>query len=133
MRMSATGNRSDAGFTLVELLVSLAIVALAAAGMASFWPQRGGQLALQTAAQTLAADLRQARGQAIAQNRIVVIEIGAAQRRLPKGVTIADGSAATISFRGDGTTAGGEIALQAQRRQATVRVARLSGRVEVAE
>jgi len=131
--MSATGSKADAGFTLVELLVTLAIVALAAAGMAAFWPQRGGQVALQTAAQTLAAELRQARGQAIAQNRTVVIDIDAAQRRLPRGVTIADGSATAIAFRGDGTTAGGDIALQARARQARVRVARLSGQVEVAE
>lgn len=124
---------ADAGFTLVELLVTLAIVAFAGAGLAAFWPQRGSQVALQSAAQTLAADLRQARGQAIAQNRMVVIDIDAAQRRLPKGVTIAEGSTASISFRGDGTTAGGEIELQAQARQARVRVARLSGQVEVAD
>jgi prepilin-type N-terminal cleavage/methylation domain-containing protein len=131
--MSATGNNTDAGFTLVELLVALAIVALAAAGMASFWPSRGGQLALQTASQTLAAELRQARGQAIAQNRTIVVDIDAVRGNLPKGVAIADSSAALIFFRGDGTTAGGEVAFRAQSRQATVRVARLSGQVSVVE
>ncbi len=129
--MSATGNKADAGFTLVELLVTLAIVAFAAAGLASLWPNRGGAVVLQTAAQTLAADLRQARGQAIAQNRTIVIEIDAVRGKLPKGVSVAGGTEATIFFRADGTTAGGEVALQAQSRQALVRVARLSGRVEV--
>lgn len=133
MRMSATGNRRDAGFTLVELLVTLAIVAFAAAGLASLWPNRGGAVALQTAAQTLAAELRQARGQAIAQNRTVVIDLEAMQRGLPKGVAIAETSSPRIFFRGDGTTAGGEVALKVETRQVTVRVARLSGQVAVTE
>ncbi|MFN3400988.1 MAG: Tfp pilus assembly protein FimT/FimU [Ferrovibrio sp.] len=131
--MSETGNRRDAGFTLVELLVTLAIVAFAAAGVASLWPKSGSRVALQTAAQTLATELRQARGQAIAQNRTVVVDLEAMRRGLPKGVAIAETSSPRISFRGDGTTAGGEVALQAQARQATVRVARLSGQVAVTE
>jgi prepilin-type N-terminal cleavage/methylation domain-containing protein len=147
MPMSVTGSKRpastpDAGFTLVELMVALAVVAFAAAGLASFWPKSGSRVALQTAAQMLAADLRQARGLAIAHNRTVIVEFnaadarygnGASQRALPKGVAIAENSAPRIFFRGDGTTAGGEIALQAQARQATVRVARLSGQVMVAE
>jgi type II secretion system protein H len=145
--MSATGSKrgadtADAGFTLVEMLVTLAIVGLVAASLASFWPRGADRQALQAAAQTLTADLRLARGQAIARNQTVIVEFdanagrygnAAQQRVLPAGVVMAEGTSPQIFFRGDGTTPGGQIPLKAQDRQATVRVTRLSGQVEVVE
>lgn len=131
--MSATGNRPDAGFTLVELLVTLAITAFVASALVAFWPKAGGGTAsLQAAAQMLAGDLRAARGRAIAENRIVRVDIPQL-RALPAGVALADVSTAEIVFQRDGTTAGGTVLLQAPVGRAAVQVERLSGRVTVLE
>lgn len=131
--MSATGSRSDAGFTLVELLVTLAITAFVASALVAVWPKAGGGTAsLQAAAQMLAGDLRAARGRAMAENRIVRVDIPQL-RQLPAGVALAEASETEIVFQRDGTTAGGIILLQAEARRAAVQVERLSGQVRVIE
>lgn len=134
MPMSATGSDPrDAGFTLAEMLVALAIAALLAASVVSFWPrQQAGAVALHAAAQTLAADLRLARGLALAENRRVVVELGDFTTRHP-AIRLADAAPARVVFQADGTTAGGVIPLVAGNRQLRVQVARFSGRVDVTE
>jgi general secretion pathway protein H len=130
--MSATGNKPDAGFTLAELLVTLAITAFVASALVAVWPKaQGGTASLQAAAQALAGDLRATRGRAIAENRVVRVDVP--QRNLPAGVALAEASTTEIVFQRDGTTAGGTILLQAQSRRVAVQVERLSGQVRVVE
>lgn len=136
--MSATGN--DAGFTLAEVLVTLAIAALVAASLVSFWPrQQGARYAVQAAAQTLAADLRSARGRAIAENRRIDVEIkedvngyalSGSFRKLPKEIS-SSAKPSVIVFYPDGTTAGGQVELADGEARTTINIARLSGRISV--
>lgn len=112
--MSATGER---GATLIEVLVALAIMALAAA--VSFPPveRAYGALGFRRAVEALAADLRAARAAALRQEQPVRFALAAdgsayalsagGGRSAPAGLRFT-GSAA-ILFLPDGTSSGGFV------------------------
>ena len=133
-----------AGFTLVEMLVVLVIVAMAlAAGGAAMARRDPAPTAAQSARQ-LQALLLQTRSEAIRQGRdaAVDLDVGApsfAARaigrplHLPAGTAMAvraalvegsgDGRRATVIFRADGSASGGEVTLtDARGRSAVVAV-----------
>jgi general secretion pathway protein H len=139
-----------AGFTLLELLVVLAIVALLAAAAPSVMAKLSPGAQVQALARDLGTSLRAARGRAVATNREAVFTLDVANGtygvdnqaggRAPAGIRLAfvaaqveqiDETAAQIRFFPDGTSTGGRIRVAKQSQSRDVAVDWLTGRVVV--
>lgn len=144
--------RRAGGFTLIELIVVLAVLGLALALFARYKAPWSAALGLRGTAAELAQQLRLARAEAIARDRPVEFALDLADRRYRVGegpahalpadvairlVTIAGerrgAAAAAIRFNPDGSASGGRIALAAGGRSIAVGVDWLTGKVTVAE
>ncbi len=144
--------RRDGGFTLIEMLVVLAVLALIVGLIVSRGPARSQRLETDAAARGLVGALRVARAQAIAQNRPVGVSVDVAGhayrtgdgtlRTLPPAlaisVTTVTGQTAgdrlgAISFAPDGSSTGGRIELAESGRVVRIGVDWLTGRVSVAD
>ena len=135
----------QAGFTLVEMLVVLAVLAGLLGLVLTRGPARSAALDMREAAGAVAGALRLARGQAIAGNRSVAVafkpagarfQVGAGPvRGLPAGIALAVVSAqeqrAAIRFFPDGSSSGGRVELAGRGRGAQIGVDWLTGRVSV--
>lgn len=123
--MSATG---DDGFTLLEMLVVLAIAAMIA-GIG--FPRLQGQIAAQearTAVSAVTAALRAARAQALRSGMEIMVTAspdghsvqsgGAVVVALPASVVVRMES--PIGFHGDGSARGGELTVDARDGELTV-------------
>lgn len=73
--MSAAPSRAEAGFTLLEALVALAILALAWLLVAPALPESLFRSELERSARALATELREARARAVAEQREVVVPL----------------------------------------------------------
>jgi general secretion pathway protein H len=141
-----------AGFTLIEVIVTLAILGLALVLVAGYKPPWSSGLGLRGVASELASGLRLARSEAIASNRQVrfdldvtghVYRVGAgAERRLPANLSIElltiigenrGAKVGDIRFNPDGSSTGGRIALADGKRSVAVGVDWLTGRVSLAD
>ena len=149
----AGATRNARGVTLLELLIVLVIMGFVAALAVPVF--RGGVSTtdLKVAAREVAAGLRLARGQAIAQKQQSVLEIDVTARAfrvlpdprvhsLPSGIDIKLFTAASdlvsdrvgaIRFYPDGGSNGGRITLAAGERKYDVDVDWLTGRVAILE
>jgi general secretion pathway protein H len=142
----------SAGFTLIEMIVVLAILGLTLAMVSSYRSPWSRTLSAEGAASQLAADLRLARSQAIASNRSVVVSVdlaghqyrvGAwAVRQIPGELRIElltmanereSNHVADIRFNPDGSSTGGRIVLVDDRRKIDVGIDWLTGRVSIAD
>ena len=142
----------DAGFTLIEILVTLAILSLAVGLIVGYKPPWSSTIGLRGAAAQITAGLREARSEAIAQNRPTSFDIDLAQhrfqvgsgpiRRLPGQLNLAlltasgerrDAHIGGIRFNPDGSSTGGRISIGDGRRIIAVGVDWLTGRVSVAD
>jgi general secretion pathway protein H len=140
------------GFTLVEVIVTLAILAFALVLVVGYKSPRSSGLDLKGAATELASGLRLARSEAIVSNRSVALALDTVghryrlgmgpERRLPDNVliellTIAGERSAAgvgdIRFNPDGSSTGGRIALAEGQRRMAVGIDWLTGRVSVAD
>ncbi|MBP0494949.1 GspH/FimT family pseudopilin [Pararoseomonas indoligenes] len=147
------GASRQAGFTLIEVLVVLAVIGLALGIVAGRGPARSPALEAREAAGEVALALRQARGLAIASNRRVIFVLDVARhayrvdngpvRPLPAALDLAmtaavgeageSRTATGIGFSPDGSSSGGRIRLAAGAVRRVVAVDWLTGRVSVAD
>jgi general secretion pathway protein H len=140
-----------AGFTLIEMIVVLAVMGLMLGLVLGRGPMRSRTLTTRSVVAALAGGLREARARAIATNRPVEFDLdiehksfrigNAPPTRLPPeyglallttaGQRISETEGA-IRFAPDGSSTGGRIELATDRRQIKIGVDWLSGRVSVA-
>jgi len=116
-----TGSRRDGGFTLVEMLAVLAITAVVSAVAFPAIEVAEKTVALQQTQALLEADLRIARGRALATGAPTRIAIGQAGgvygwqggpvRRLPDGMRLQASDGGSPAFFPDGSARAGILAL----------------------
>jgi general secretion pathway protein H len=140
----------DDGFTLIEILVVLAIMGVVIGIFVSRGPVRSQGLQTRAAAGLLAQTLREARAQAIERSRIVNVAINPLQRSFAADlgavhnwapgteVTVlppalkGPGDVRIIRFAPDGSASGGGVVLGTGARRVRIDVEWLTGRVQVA-
>lgn len=140
------------GFTLLELIVLLAIIALAIVATVPYLERTRAGLGLRTSAHALAADLRAARTAARAKNAETALSVDLARRQywsrgvaarqqlphtLVMDLTVPEAerlgeALGRVRFFPDGTSSGGRILLKQEDRWATIVVDWLTGDVRVA-
>jgi general secretion pathway protein H len=144
--------RSERGFTLIEMLVVIAIVALIAAFALPQFSGAQAKADMTSTAHRLAAGLRSTRSLAMTHGRSEAFSLdtahglyrsgtGAAQVIDKKvGLTLVtasqeriDAAAGSIRFFADGSSTGGGIGLRAGARNALILVDWLTGRVSIVE
>ena len=141
-----------AGFTLLEIVVVLAIMGFALVLIVGYRPPWSRGFDIETTAAELASQLRLGRSEAIVQNRAVALELDLKGHRYRVGtavppplpasfsielLTVAgerqSASAGDIRFNPDGSSTGGRIVLADGSRRVAVGVDWLTGRVSVAD
>lgn len=143
----------DLGFTLLEMLAVLAIMSMTITAATVSVRSSGGAARVQPLAVRVAADLKLARSEAIAQNRPVEVAFNAATRtyqvhgsRLPVllpnsiGFELAtpeefrrSADDAKLIFFADGSSTGGRLTLSDKRRAITLMIDWLTGAVTAAK
>lgn len=129
-----------AGFSLIEMLVVVAILGVAIGIAVGAAPRRGGGLDLANATDSVAGALRLARARAIASGQPVIFSvvpggggylIGREERKMPPSIRIAMAGPPAIRFGADGSANGGGVRVDGVARTALVQVDWLTGRVAV--
>jgi hypothetical protein len=131
----APGGHPTAGFTLLEMLVAMAIMALVAGIGFPVLQRRLAERPLDTAAHDLAQAVAKARADALASGApvrlsasnsdpAIVLAGGRQIARLPVGVTL-DWPATPIGFYPDGSVVGGTLVLHAGQVTRTIAVDRM--------
>ena len=134
---TANGIRRTGGFTLLEMLVVIVVLALAVGLVVAAGPSESPAASLESAASRVALGLRLARGEAIADDHPVIVtatartlRIGAAPpMKLPAGAFVVAGPV-RVTFAPDGTEAGGPILLAAGDLRRRITVNWMTGEVE---
>lgn len=145
-RTSAAGGAT--GFTLIEIMVVLAILGLMLGLVLTRGPVRSQAVEMEAAARDIAGALRLARSTAIAENRMVSLNIDVAHasmrtddgpvRTLPGSLTLRvvaerGGALPGIRFAPDGSSSGGRIELITPGRRVQIGVDWLTGRVRITD
>jgi general secretion pathway protein H len=145
LKPSETG-RGSGGFTLLELLVVVAIVVLISISASVALPHLVPRQQLRADAQSLAIGLREVKAESISTNRVIELDLdtagtlldrheGVAVWKPSRGVSVTGrlnvGDASRLRFYPDGSTSGGDFVLGFDQRRTTVDVSPLTGRVQV--
>lgn len=141
------------GFSMLELLVVLAIMALVTAAVVPIFGKGVSTTELKSAARSLASGLRLARSEAVSQHRQTFLVLDVAGRRfkvdqdpkqypLPRDVELklftaqkdlVDEAVGAIRFFPDGGSNGGRITIASGERKYEVDVDWLTGRIAILE
>jgi general secretion pathway protein H len=141
----------QSGFTIIELLVVMAVMAMAYALAGPMVSSGATGAELKASARQLAAGLRKARSDAISRRReaVLTVDVEAHQFRLsddprvyqlPKSVAVklftaqselVSGTAGAVRFFPDGGSTGGRITLSARDRNYDVDINWLTGQVAI--
>jgi general secretion pathway protein H len=143
-------NKAQAGFTLIEMIVVMAVIGLMVGIVVAKGPMRSRTLTQRAAVQAMSSGLREARARAVATNRPVefavdiehkVFRVGDSKPiALPPEFAMSMVSAAgqrmsdtiaAIRFDPDGSSTGGRIDLATDNRHIRIGVDWLSGKVSV--
>ncbi len=136
---SPTSERRDrnAGFTLVEVTLAMAIIALVAAlALPRVWPGQGAT-SMRATAYSLAASLRQARNTALAGGSATSVPVDGKARRvgateIPEDLEIRTaGIDGAVRFDPDGRSSGGAIVLSREGVAYTIRIDPLTAGVQI--
>lgn len=150
---SPIGKRAtEAGYTLVELLVVLAVMGLLLAAAPVLIKAARPGIEAKAAVRMLANDLRAARATAVANNRetwvildapanFYAIEPDGGGRKLPDGVSLefrgprgdAAGKRIVLRFYPDGSSTGGSVGIASRGRQYWIADHWLTGRISIHE
>jgi general secretion pathway protein H len=125
---------SQAGFTLIEMIVVIVIMALIAGLVVVRQPWQSAGVNAEATVRALSSALRTARSRAIAQDRDVVVVTGTggfavdggAPWVLPAGEALSSGR---VVFTPDGGSSGATIVLASGQRRVGISVNWLTGRV----
>lgn len=150
--MTSSAGNSNAGYTLLELLLVVAILAGMLALVPPLFDRAIAGSEPRTAARQLVAALRQARSEAVASRRPVAFTLDLEQRRyqvgaapavtLPRALELTlvtadrevhSAGRGAIRFFADGSATGGRITLDKGAAHWAVDVAWLSGQVSLSE
>jgi general secretion pathway protein H len=145
--LAEPGERDSAGFTLIEMIVVLVVLALVAGLVISRGPSRSPTVSIRSAATQMLQAMRAARAESIAAGQSAAFNVAADQRTyrigrdapraLPDGVRahieVGGRIAPSIEFLPDGSSSGGMVLLTGSTRRMSVTVDWLSGRMRVAE
>ncbi len=136
------------GFTLIEMIVVLAIMGMMLGLVLTRGPVRSQRVEIDAAARDIAGSLRLARSTAIAENRVVSFNIdvvhstvrtdGGPARTLPNYLTLRvtaerGGAVPSIRFAPDGSSSGGRIELITLGRRVQIGVDWLTGRIRIVD
>jgi len=143
--------RGEAGFSLLEIMIALAILALSVALVGAAFGRSSVGFRFDAAAQELALSLREAQARALRSGRDVALVIDVDTRlyrlqedpevQLPEGIALnvmsagevmASSRRPVISFAPDGGSTGGAIRLSLEDRSTTISIDWLTGAVTTA-
>ncbi len=134
----------DAGFTLIETLVVLVVLALMVTVLISRGPTRSATIDLRAASRTLTDALRHARGEAIANDRTVRVSVADMREALDRTARHDQAGAISLAlhtpaddphedgmlrFTPDGSANDARIVLGEAHEQVSIRVEWLTGRI----
>jgi general secretion pathway protein H len=130
-------DRGARGFTLLEVMIVLAIMSLAAAIAIPLLARSGGRAALGSAAQEVRVALAAAHSAAIAQDREVIFAGGRGFYRVDgaphalaasPGLSVEIEGGARIAFFPSGGATGGRVVVRSRNAQREIEVEALTGR-----
>ena len=131
---------AETGFTLLEMLVVLAVLGMVAGLVIARGPMRSAGLNARVAATMLAGSLRAARSEAIATDRPVAVLINGPAGTVQIGLRAPRSMGAQlvpparpIVFAPDGSSSGGQVLVAAGPQRRLVAVDWLTGRVSIAD
>jgi general secretion pathway protein H len=116
----------DSGFTLMEMLVVIAVMGLILLLVTGYAPPRSHRLEAQVAARQVAEAMRAARGRAIAQGQPVALILPHLPGWLAASIQAPAGG---IVFAPDGSSSGGQVRLDGDGQDFAITTDWLTGQV----
>ncbi|WP_367161107.1 prepilin-type N-terminal cleavage/methylation domain-containing protein (plasmid) [Kozakia baliensis] len=133
--------QADSGFTLIEIVVVLAVLSLVATIVIARGPLHSPITELRGAAQIVAGSFQQARLNALASGTVVILFIDPVRgvygesrvdvQHLPAGIGFSPQSPRRIVFYPDGSASQGDVQLLGKSQSITMHIAWLTGAISM--